>query len=644
MSLSFGWMTQAVRVTTFGAAKQAVSVIQNFVRKHPALKRALRPLIPYIARPLSCIRDQPFTQRDYKKWIAENDRLTPADERAIRADIARFSNRPLLSVIMATYETPEVHLLAAIASVQAQIYDHWELCIADDASTLPHVATVLKQAAAADSRIRVVSRTVRGHMLATSNAALALARGEWVVLMGHGDQIPSDALYELVAELNDHPDAQVLYTDEDKIDDDNQRYSPYFKPDFDPDLLLGQNLLHHLTAYRRDLVLSIGGFREGFEGAQDHDLALRATAACGPDAVRHIPRVLYHWRQLKTSENFSQTLREQSLSSARRAIAEHLESRGIPARIVPLDSFGHRIIFPLPKQAPLVSILIPTRNRADLLRICLDGVLNKTDYPALEVLVADNGSTEQDALDLLRDVQADPRVHVLDLPGPFNFARITNAVASEAQGDILLLLNNDIEVIREDWLQEMVALAVRPDIGAVGCRLLYPNGRLQHGGTVLGIGGIADHLMVGANRNDTGPFGVLRLLRSAGAVTAACLALRREVWEAVGGMDDINLAVAFNDVDLCLKIRQLGLRVVWTPFAELYHHESASRGSDRSPEKARRFQQEMDYISKRWGDVLLNDPYYNPNFSLDNASFMLAPSPRRKRRYHAVSCDNAQVT
>jgi glycosyltransferase involved in cell wall biosynthesis len=644
MSLPFGWMTQAVRKAAFGAAKQAVSVVQNFVRKHPALKRALRPLIPYIARPLSRIRAQPFTQRDYRKWIAENDRLTPADEQAIRVDIARFSHRPLLSIIMATYETPEAYLRAAIASVQAQIYDHWELCIADDASTLPYVATILRQAAAADPRIRVASRTVRGHMSVASNTALELARGEWVVLMDHDDLIPPDALYELVAEMNDRPDAQIIYTDEDKIDGHNQRYSPYFKPDFDPDLLLGQNLLNHLTAYRRGLVLSVGGFREGFEGAQDHDLALRATAACGPDAVRHIPRVLYHWRQLKTSGNFSQTLREQCVSSARRAVAEHLESRGIPARIVPLAPVGHRIMFPLPKSAPLVSILIPTRNRADLLRVCLDGILNKTDYPALEVLVADNGSTEPDALDLLRDVQADPRVRILDLPGPFNFAGITNTAASEAQGDILLLLNNDIEVIRGDWLKEMVTLAVRSDVGAVGCRLLYPNGRLQHGGTVLGIGGVADHLMVGAHRNDTGPFGVLKLLRSAGAVTAACLALRREVWEAVGGMDDINLAVAFNDVDLCLKIRQLGLRVVWTPFAELYHHESASRGSDLSPEKARRFRQEIDHITRRWDDVLLNDPYYNPNFSLDNASFVLAPSPRRKRRYHAAPSDNAQTT
>ena len=574
MSLFLGWMPQRVRKAMIGHLNQAMDIAQYFVRKHPALRRALRPLIHSLVRPLSSLRSQRLSHIDYKKWIVENETITAADERAIRADIARFAHRPLLSVIMATYETPEAYLLAAIASVQAQIYDHWELCIADDASSAPHVAALLKQVAAEDPRIRVVVRPVRGHISAASNSALGLARGEWVVLMDHDDLIPPDALYELAAEAAAHPDAQVIYSDEDKIDGKNRRYSPYFKPDFDPDLLLGQNLLSHLTAYRRDLVLSVGGFREGFEGSQDHDLALRTTAACGPEAVRHIPRVLYHWRQQTNARTFSESALERCIGSARCAIAEHMQARGTSVEIRQVATIYHRVIFPLPDPAPLVSILIPTRNRAELLRVCLDGVLNHTNYPALEVLVADNGSTEPEALRLLHDIRSDPRVRVLDMPGPFNFAGITNCAAAQARGDILLLLNNDIEVIDGDWLKEMVAQAVRSDVGAVGCRLLYPNGRLQHGGTVLGAGGVGNHLLTGAHRDDYGPFGVLRLLRSVSAVTAACLALRREVWQHVGGLDAVNPAVAFHPVDLFLKLRQLGLRILWPPYAALDHHAS----------------------------------------------------------------------
>ena len=637
MSLSPGWMPQRVRKAVIGVLNRAMDLALHFLRKHPTLKRTMRPLTQALAWPITNLRFQRLSLIGYNKWIAENETISDADERAIRADIAHFAYRPLLSVIMATYETPQAYLLAAIESVQAQVYDNWELCIADDASSAPHVAALLRQAAAADPRIRVVVRPARGHISASSNSALALARGEWVVLMDHDDLIPRDALYELAAEAVAHPEAQVIYSDEDKIDGKNRRYSPYFKPDFDPDLLLGQNLLSHLTAYRRDLVLSVGGFREGFEGSQDHDLALRTTAACDPAAVRHIPRVLYHWRQQTNARTFSEGALERCIGAARRAIAEHLEARGTSVEIRPAAASYHRIVFPLPDPAPLVSILIPTRNRAALLRVCLDGILNRTDYPVLEVLVADNGSTEPDALTLLRQVQSDPRVRVLTMPGPLNFAGTANRAAAQARGDILLLLDDGIEVKDPDWLKEMVAQAVRPDVGAVGCRLLSPNGRLRHAGIVLGAGGVGSHLFSGAHRDDYGPAAVLKLLRSVSAVTASCLALRREVWREAGGMDEENLAAAFNDIDLCLKIRQLGLRVVWTPYAELYHQESTPRGTDAMPAQTTRFADEADVMRKRWGDSLGNDPYYSPNFSLENANFVLQASSRRKRRYRIAA-------
>ncbi|MFS3136896.1 glycosyltransferase family 2 protein [Gluconacetobacter sacchari] len=636
MTLSAFRAPPALRRMAADRLSRTAGAAYRFLRKHPAIRRALRPIAQRVFPSLVSFHAAHIPRHDYEDWIARHDTLTAQDEVAIRTDITRFPRRPLLSVVMATYETPERYLRAAIASLQGQIYEEWELCVADDASSATHVARILDEAAAADPRVRVIHRPVRGHISAASNSALDLATGEWVVLMDHDDLLPPDALYELAAEIVAHPDAQVIYTDEDKIDDRDRRYNPYFKPDFDPDLLLGQNLLSHLTAYRRDLILSLNGFREGLEGSQDHDLALRATGACGPNAVRHIPRILYHWRQQTSRRSFSQSAMARCIAAARTAIAGHLAARGVEAAILPAAGIHHRIVFPVPDPAPLVSILIPTRNRADLLRVCLDGVLKRTDYPAIEVLIADNDSTEPDARALLKHVQSDPRVRVIPQPGPFNFARITNRVAAEARGEILLLLNNDIEVIESGWLREMVSHAVRPDVGAVGCRLLYPNGRLQHGGTALGVGRIGGHILTGARRDDYGPFGVLGLLRSASAVTAACLALRRDVWRQVGGMDDINLAVAFNDVDLCLKIRALGLRIVWTPFAELYHHESASRGPDQSGSNAERFRREEDFMIARWGDALLNDPYYNPNYTLKNANFSLATPPRHDRRHRTA--------
>ncbi|MFT8656005.1 MAG: glycosyltransferase family 2 protein [Acetobacter papayae] len=574
---------------------------------------------------------------DYQKWIVECDTITQQDEAAIKADIALFSRKPLLSVIMATYETSEEYLVAAIQSVRGQMYENWELCIADDASRAPHVALILRKFMAEDPRIRVVFRSERGHISAATNSAIGIAKGEWLVFMDHDDVIARDALYELVAESIDYPNAQLIYTDEDKIDDTGHRYQPYFKPDFDPDLLLGQNMINHLTACRRDLMDLVGVIREGFEGSQDHDFVLRATAICGADAVRHIPRVLYHWRQVPDGESFSQQARGRCVEAAQRAIAEHLELQGIKAEMHVVAGGHHRIVLPLPACEPLVSVIIPTRDRVDLLRVCMDGLLYQTQYPALEILIADNDSVDSATLDFLQEVQADPRVKILKVSGPFNFSHIVNTAVAQARGDVLLLLNNDVEVIEGSWLREMVSHVVRPEIGAVGCRLLYPDGRLQHGGTALGAGGVAAHILHGTHREDPGPFNILALLHSVSAVTAACLAIRKDIWKKIGGMDEINLTVAFNDVDLCLKVRELGLRIAVTPFAELYHHESASRGYETTPEKQARFQKEVDYMQCRWGDGLLKDIYYNPNFTLENANFTLAFPPRKERRYRRKS-------
>ena len=609
-----------------------LSGVRGWLRRHPALKRRLLWLIHLFRTP----PDGEIADAAYRKWITEHDTLSAADTAAIRAHIAVLPSK-LISIVMPAYDTPARYLRAAIASVRAQLYPHWELCVVDDASPSPHVARILAEAAATDPRIRWSRSETNGHICVATNRALAMATGEWVVLMDHDDIVPPQALYELAAEIALHPDAQLVYSDEDHIDDHGRRSTPYFKADFDPDLLLGQNVVSHLGAYRRDLLMRVGGLREGYEGSQDHDLALRAMRAAGPGAVRHIPAVLYHWRHASDMGSVSQSSLERCVMASRRAVREHLAELGQKAQVLPapLAPTFHRVKWALPDPAPLVSVIIPTRDRADLLRVCLEGLLRRTDYPALEVLIVDHESQEPETLALFAEFAGDKRVRILPIAGPFNYSRFNNHAAAQASGEVLLLLNNDLATIAPLWLREMVAQAVRPEVGAVGCKLLYRNWNLQHGGVVLGMGGVAGHCLTHGRGDNAGPFGTLALTRTVSAVTGACLAVRRAVFEQAGGLDEENLAVAFNDVDLCLRLRELGYRNVWTPFAELYHHGSATRGDDLSGENAQRFGREAQYMHSRWGDQLMRDPYWNPNLSLDNARRLLAAKPRRVKPWSA---------
>ncbi|MDP3658473.1 glycosyltransferase family 2 protein, partial [Phenylobacterium sp.] len=415
------------------------------------------------------------------------------------------------------------------------------------------------------------------------------------------------------------------------------RFEPYFKTDWNAELLLSHNMVSHLGVYRRSLVEQVGGLREGFEGSQDYDLALRVAELTEPARILHIPAVLYHWRQQSEIGSFSEQAIERCAVAGRRAVEEHLQRTGETSAHVEIEPNAPAWVHvrrDCPSPEPLVSVIVPTRDRAELLENCVEGLLNRTDYPAIELLIVDNGSVEPATHALFERLQQDPRVRILPQPGPFNYSALNNAAAAQARGDILLLLNNDIEVIEPGWLREMVAHAVRPHVGAVGARLLYGDGRVQHGGVILGVGGtppVAGHLYVGAPRADTGYFGHLRLTRNVSAVTAACMALRREVFEEVGGLDAENLAVAFNDVDLCLKIRERGYSIVWTPRAELFHLESASRGLDTRPEQAERFRREVMYMRGRWGAALDDDPFYGPNFDRMHGDYRLAETPNRAR-------------
>ncbi|MDO9709032.1 glycosyltransferase family 2 protein [Paracraurococcus lichenis] len=566
-------------------------------------------------------RYDPEDRRGYAAWLLRHDRLGAADHAAIQAHIAAMPAGPLISLAMPVGPgIAQARLDRAIESVARQAWPRWELCVALDPAAAPQIRQRLRGIAAKEPRLRLFEAGA-GPATGLARAAFDLARGDWVAAMAPDARLAPQALYEVAAAVLAEPDLAVLYTDEDRLDAAGTRFDARFKPEFDPDLLLGQDLLGHLAVYRRALLADLGGLREAMGTAAAHDLALRATRAAGAARVRHIPALLYHGGEDPPPDPAAHL----------RAVAAALAEAGLGARAepAPLLPGGVRVVWPVPEPAPTVSVILPTRDRAALLAACAEGLLHRTDYPALEVIIVDNGSEEPETLALFDRLRADPRVRILPVPGPFNYSALNNRAAAEARGEILLLLNNDIEVIEPGWLREMVGHAVRPEVGAVGAKLLYGDGRLQHGGVVTGVGGVADHYLPRVAREDPGYGGSLALVREVAAATAACLALRREVFEAVGGLDEQDLTVAFNDVDLCLKIRGKGWRILWTPFAELYHLESASRGQDVSPEKARRFAGEIATMKRRWGPVLAADPFYSPWLSLDGAHGALARRPRR---------------
>ena len=571
-------------------------------------------------------------EHDYPTWIRLYDRTDDRARREAMARIAQLQDPPLISILMPVFNPQPDDLRAAIRSVEDQFYPGWELCIADDASTDPRIAGIVREAQSRDRRIKIVLRQANGHISAASNSALALATGSFIALLDHDDTLAPHALYEIACAILARPQADIVYSDEDKIDRNGRRSDPYFKTAWDPELMLGHNMICHLGVFRRTVVQQVGGFRPGLEGSQDYDLALRVAAASAPDRIVHVPKILYHWRKRAERSSFSDTALDQCAANGRRAVSDFLSGEPPGIRVVPAPASPawNRIVYPVPEPEPLVSVIIPSRNQADLLAQTMRGLLENSDYPALEVLIVDNGSDEPDALTTLAKLASNPRVRVIHAPGPFNYSALNNRAIQEAAGSLVLLMNNDISVIRSDWLREMVSHAARPGIGAVGAKLLYPDGRVQHGGVTLGVGGVAGHQYLRWPRDDLGYFGHLVLARNVMAVTGACLMVRRDAFLEVGGLDETNLPVAFNDIDFCLKLIERGYRNVWTPYAELYHHESASRGLDLLGEKAARFKRECDYMCRRWKDTLVNDPYWNPNLSLFPAELALAFPPREQ--------------
>ncbi|MHB9118229.1 MAG: glycosyltransferase [Burkholderiales bacterium] len=564
---------------------------------------------------------------DYREWVSRYDSQGDADRARIRAGVERLGRKPGISILMPTYNSRPGWLVEAIESVRRQLYPNWELCIADDASTAPGMRPILERYAHEDPRIKVVFREKNGHISAATNSALALATGEYVALLDHDDVLAEHALFWVAEAINGNPEAGLFYSDEDKLDEHGERYDPYFKCDWNYDLFLSHNLITHLGVYRTDLVRATGGCRESYEGAQDYDLALRVVERLRREQIVHIPRILYHWRAHAASTSKHGAAKPYAWLAGERALNSHLARLGAKARAELLAEGHYRVRYALPSSVPHVTLIIPTRNGLALIRQCVDSILEKTNYPNYDILIVDNGSDDPAVLAYFEALKGDKRIRILRDERPFNFSALNNLAVTQAKGELIGLINNDIEVITPDWLAEMASIAIQPGVGAVGARLWYPNDTLQHGGVVL-VGGVAGHSHKGLAKGLPGYAKRAVMLQSFSAVTAACLLIRKTIYQEAGGLDETNLKVAFNDVDFCLKVRELGYRNVWTPYAELYHYESATRGYEETPEKRRRFAQEAVYMKKKWGALLLNDPAYSPNLTFSREDFSFAWPPR----------------
>ena len=600
------------------AVTEAVAVPDLEPKPGSRLKRLLLPILARlpmaVQRPilwLWSLRDLGWTG-GYRRWIERYDTMSAEDLTVLRAAVAALPARPLLSIVIPFNDPDPKFILEAIQSVLAQAYPYWELIVvhADGDAFAEYTSR--------DARVRVVA-PADGAGIADS------AGGTFIGFLDPNDTLAPYALFLCAHHIALSPDCGLIYSDEDRIDARGRRSGPYFKSDWNPDLSLCQDMISRFGLFRADLVRAAGGLRPAFGAARFYDLAVRVAELCAPGQIHHVPQVLYHMRTGDRDRD--------NATAGTRVVEDHLARCGIAADVVPTRRPHYRHIHRHLTREPLVSVIIPTKDQAALLEVCVRGLTSQTNYANLEILIVDNNSKAQETqIYLDRAAAGDRRVRVLRYPHVFNYSKINNFAAAQATGEVLLLLNNDIEVIEPNWLRHMVANAMRPEVGAVGARLLYPNGRVQHGGVIVGMGGIAGHFNLRLRRGDPGYFGRAMSQQNLSAVTAACLAMRRDVFEQVGGLETEHLRVAYNDVDLCLRVREAGYLVVWTPLAELYHHESVSRGSDFTADRYDEFRAEAAYLTERWPATIARDPYNNPNLSVAAHVPTLANPPREPIR------------
>lgn len=594
----------------------------------------LRPTAAILWQVLKSTRSQePWSNLTYSNWASQFATPTNSEIRRLKKGLKRAPLSPLISIVLPTYDSDLNYLQKAVMSVLKQSYKKWELCVVDDASSSSSLITYLTELATVDSRIKVVFRSVNGHISAASNSGIEASSGDFLTFLDHDDELATDALLTFVSELNKNNDLVFAYSDEDKIDEYGVRSEPHFKPDFNETLATAYNYFCHMSFYKSSLVKDLGGLRSEFDGAQDYDLALRVIQSCSAEQIVHIPKILYHWRKTEISTASSLGNKAYAQSAGLRAVSSYLDEVAPTAKAMPNPELPQytRVIYSV-QGNPKVTIIIPTRDQSQILKVCIDSILKKTKYVNFEIVIVDNGSKESKTKKYLDSVQRDSRVVVVHYPHEFNYSKINNFAVGKTKSDYICLLNNDVEVVSPDWLYEMLSHAQRPGVGAVGARLWYPNGQLQHGGVVLGLGGVAGvagHAHKYISRSDPGYMGRAKLAQEFSAVTAACLVVARESFELVGGLTE-DLKVAFNDVDFCLKLVERGYRNVWTPFAELIHHESLSRGLDTTKIQIKRAAGEVLYMRNRWNKILDCDPAYNRNLTKNHEDFSLAWPPRLK--------------
>ncbi|MFC1929554.1 glycosyltransferase family 2 protein [Chloroflexota bacterium] len=571
-------------------------------------------------------KHRPYHFRDpYLAWISKNEPDTEALERQ-RQESLSLRHRPLVSVITPVWNTGEKWLRLTIDSVINQTYDNWELCLVDGGSSMPHVRKVLEEYARKAPRIKVKFLLENKGISGNSNEAISMATGEFIVLLDHDDEMAPFALYECVRLLNEIPETDFIYSDEDKITDTGRRFEPFFKPDWSPDMFLSHIYTRHLGLYRKTIVDIIGGFRMGYDNSQEYDLVLRFIEKTS--RIRHIPKVLYHWRSLIDSAASRAGAKPyDAYVSSRMAIGDYMARNAIKGKVVDGSWPGsYRVVREIIGY-PIISIIIPTKDKVDILKRCIESILAKTEYSHYEILIVDNQSTELATHEYYEQIAIRPGIRVLHYDRPFNYSALNNWAVIKAQGEHLLLLNNDTEVISPGWLTAMLEHSQRPEVGVVGAKLLFPYGSIQHCGILLGIGAPQGFAVTGHAftrcADDGGYFGRANIVSNYSAVTGACMMMRKRLFKEVGGFDE-NLSYVCNDIDLCLKIRERGYLVVYTPYAVLYHLEAKTRGYSDTAQKLLLSKSEKEYLRARWGPIIdKGDPYYNPNLRLDSGDFQV---------------------
>lgn len=543
----------------------------------------------------------------------------------------RFTYEPLISVAVPAFRTPETFLIQMMKSLLAQTYSNWELCIANGSPEDTVMKGILEEYMKKDSRIRVSELTENKGIAGNTNAALEMAEGEFVGLLDHDDLLAPNALYEVVKALEADRELDAVYTDEDKVTTElDEHFQPHLKPDFNLDLLRSNNYICHFFVVRRSVVKKAGGFRQEFDGAQDHDFIFRCVETAR--RVGHIPEILYHWRTHKASTADNPASKMYAFDAGKRAIEAHLQRTDTEGVVTHTPDLGFfRVKYPV-QGNPLVSIIIPNKDEKETLKDCIESIRKKTEYENYEIIIVENNSTTEEIFQYYKELSQDPRIRLLRWKKEFNYSAINNYGVSHARGEYLLFLNNDVKIITPGWIKEMLGVCQRPEVGAVGVKLIYPDNTIQHAGCVIGIGGIAGHMFVDMPANRTGYLHKASILQDMSAVTAACMMMKRTAFEEAGGFTE-KLAVAFNDVDLCLKVRKNEKLIVYDPYVQLYHMESKTRGAEDSTEKVRRFQEEIEYMRCQWIDILKKgDPYYNKNLSLTKWNYSLRPLPGMGRK------------